>query len=295
MKRFLLFVLTFGIFCFTACTSSSNEGKTDTKTKKTTAPKAAKDEPVKMLPNGGMSKNGITLTPVTDSPKFEDSKLSLKGLKVGQNLKTGKNVFDFGVENYELGSQTSDAQQKMCANSGKGQHIHFILNNAPYSAHYDAKVEKEMEEGNYVLLAFLSRSYHESLKHKDAAVLTTFSVGNPKEKYDDEAKRKEFFNSPHLFYSRPKGEYVGDDIKHLMLDFYLINTELSPTGNKVAATINGTTFMIDKWQPYFMEGLPEGENTIELKLVDKDGKGIEGPFNTVKRTVKLSKGEPLKG
>ena len=49
----------------------------------------------------------------------------------------------------------------------------------PYSAHYDAKVDKELKEGNYALLAFLSRSYHESLKHADAAILTNFTVGDP--------------------------------------------------------------------------------------------------------------------
>ena len=59
-----------------------------------------------------MSKNGITLTPVTNSPKFETAKLSLKGIKAGQNLKVGKNTFDFGVENYELGNQTPDGRAK---------------------------------------------------------------------------------------------------------------------------------------------------------------------------------------
>ena len=44
--------------------------------------------------------------------------------------------------------------------------------------------------------------------------------------------------TPHMFYSRPKGEYKGSDTKRVILDFYLANTLLSLEGNKVKATIN---------------------------------------------------------
>ena len=72
--------------------------------------------------------------------------------------------FGFEVTNYELGVQTEDATTRGIANSGKGQHIHFILNNGPYSAHYESVFSKSLNVGNYVMLAFLSRSYHESIK-----------------------------------------------------------------------------------------------------------------------------------
>ena len=60
-------------------------------------------------------------------------------------------------------------------------------------------------------------------------------------------------------------------------------------GNKVLARINGQEFEIAKWQPYLIEGMPMGKNTIELQLVDKDDKPVEGPFNTVKREITLKK------
>ena len=40
-----------------------------------------------------------------------------------------------------------------------------------------------------------------------------------------------------LFYSRPKAEYAGKDAKIILLDFYLVNTELSKDGNKVKAYV----------------------------------------------------------
>jgi hypothetical protein len=92
-----------------------------------------------------------------------------------------------------------------------------------------------------------------------------------------------------MFYSRPKGAYTGADIQKVMLDFYLVNTELSEAGYKVKATINGTEFLLDKWVPYAMEGLPEGNLTIELALLDPSGAVVPSPFNPVSRTVTLTK------
>jgi len=92
-----------------------------------------------------------------------------------------------------------------------------------------------------------------------------------------------------LFYSRPKGTYSGDDTNKLLLDFYLANTNISADGNKVKVTINGTTeFMFSTWQPYFVEGLPMGDNTIKLELVDNAGNAIGDGINTVERTFSLN-------
>lgn len=91
-----------------------------------------------------------------------------------------------------------------------------------------------------------------------------------------------------MFYSRPKGEYVGpQETGKVMLDFYLVNTDLSPEGNKVRATINGSEFMLDRWLPYIIEGLPMGESTIKLELLGKDGNLLPGPYNSVERTITL--------
>jgi hypothetical protein len=90
-----------------------------------------------------------------------------------------------------------------------------------------------------------------------------------------------------MFYSRPKGEYTGEETKRVMLDFYLVNTDLSPEGNKVRATVNGTEFMLDRWLPYAIEGLPMGEITIKLELLDSEGKVLPGPYNSVERTITL--------
>lgn len=230
----------------------------------------------------GMEKGGLKLSIVENSPAFPDAKLTLITPKADQKISKGEVPFEFGVENYKLGEQTADAAGKGIANSDKGQHIHFILNNGPYTAYYEPKVKTPLEDGNYVLLGFLARSYHESLKYPGAYVLHQFSVGKVAEKPSVD------LTAPHLFFSRPKGKYVGPaETTKLLLDFYLVNCDLSLEGYKVRATINGNEFMLTKWAPYTIEGLPLGEVKIKLELLDKDNQLVASPFNPMERTATL--------
>ena len=67
----------------------------------------------------------------------------------------------------------------------------------------------------------------------------------------------------------------------------MINTSIGPEGNKVRATIQGSEFIIDEWAPYYIEGLPKGEISITLELINSKGDLIESPFNKSVRTVTL--------
>lgn len=222
----------------------------------------------------------ITLTKAPDSPQYPEAELTKQSLTKTPADSGYVVAYEFGVANYELGAQTADAQTKGIANSGKGQHIHYIVNNGPYSAHYMPGVNNVLDKGNYVVLAFLSRSYHESVKNSTAFHIENLTVG-------DVPPRETDLSTPHLFYSRPKGTYKGNDTKKVMLDFYLLNTTLSSEGNKVKATINNKEFLVDQWAPYYIEGLPLGTNTITLELIDATGNTIPGPFNKVTRTISL--------
>ena len=214
----------------------------------------------------------ITLTKLEGSPAYENAKLEVDSIA----FKEKDYSFKFDVFDYNLGEQTEKEFSFDLANSGKGQHIHFIVNNGPYSAYYSSEFNKKLEDGNNVILAFLSRSYHESVKNPNAFFLTQIGEGD---KID---LSKEF-----LFYSRPKGIYTGTDTEKLLLDFYLVNTSISPAGNKVRATIQGVEFIIDEWVPYYIEGLPKGEISIKLELINSEGDLIQSPFNPSLRKVTL--------
>ena len=214
----------------------------------------------------------ITLSKLEGSPPYLDAKISTASITVGDNHEY---AFSFDISDYELGAQTINNVESQLANSEKGQHIHFIVNNGPYSAHYTNNFKKKLSTDNNVILAFLSRSYHESVKNPNAFVLT--QIGE--DKVD--------LNNEFLFYSRPKGTYKGKDTEKLLLDFYLINTTISPKGNIVKATINDTEFIITEWAPYYLQGLPKGEVKIKLELINAEGELVDSPFNPSIRNVTL--------
>ncbi|MBD2723760.1 MULTISPECIES: hypothetical protein [Hymenobacter] len=226
-----------------------------------------------------MESNGIRLTPFGDSPKFPEAQMQLRAPIANSTVPSGEVPFNYQITNFQLTKMSGGPHMAEMANSMKGQHIHNIVDNEPYTAHYETSFSKAIPDGQHVVLSFLSRSYHESLKHRGAYDLRVINVGNGAAPATPIIN----VNGPNLFYSRPKDTYSGADAKRIMLDFYLVNTTLEPGGNRVRATINGTEFMLDKWMPYMMEGLPAGENTVKLELVDSSGTLIPGPYNSVTR------------
>ena len=227
-----------------------------------------------------MESNGIRLTPFSNSPKFPEAQLQLRTPIANATLPSGNVTFSYQVSNFILTKMSGGPHMAEMANSMKGQHIHNIVDNEPYSAHYETQFTKPLANGQHVVLSFLSRSYHESLKHRGAYDLRIVNVGS-----SPAAGSAPIIDvrAPHLFYSRPKDTYSGADAKRIMLDFYLVNTTLEPGGNRVRATINGSEFMLDKWLPYQMEGLPAGENTVKLELIDASSSVLPGPYNSVTR------------
>jgi len=225
---------------------------------------------------------GYTLREFEESPSFPDAKIK------GYDYKDGQFDFRLSESDYVLGSQTSDAGSKMCANSAKGQHIHLIIDNEPYAAKYESSFAHDISDGEHYLLAFLSRSYHESIKTDGAHIAEKIMVK------DGSIVDREPITDPMLFYSRPKGTYVGEkETKHMMLDFYVINAEIGKDYD-VRMTINDQVKMVlDEWKPYFLEGLGMGNNSITLSLLAKDGSQADVPLLPVTREFML-KGEPQK-
>lgn len=269
-KQYFLPFAGLCLFAFTACQNTGNE--TDTGAEATTADTAA----------------ALNILPVGSSPEYPDASLKVKDIKSEVRGDSVQITFEYAVENYTLKQQTADAEGKGCNNSKDGQHIHFILDNGPYQALYEPThtftVAKNSEHD---VLSFLSRSYHESVKSKGAYELVTFSV-------DENGKVKKMENpgSPMIFYSRPKGDYLGEDTKNLLLDFYVVNTTLG-TDSKVKATINGTDFTIDAWKAWFIENAPMGDLNITLQLTDMNDQVLTGKNTQVSRTSRLAQSEPM--
>jgi hypothetical protein len=210
--------------------------------------------------------------------------MQLRAPLANSTVASGEVPFSYQVTNFQLTKMSGGPNMAQMANSKQGQHIHNIVDNEPYTAHYETSFKKPLADGQHAVLSFLSRSYHESLKHRGAYDLRIINVGNT----TPTGAPVLDVNAPHMFYSRPKDTYSGADARRIMLDFYLVNTTLDPGGNRVRATINGNEFMIDRWVPFQMEGLPAGENTVKLELIGSNGSVLPGPYNSVTRTFTVA-------
>lgn len=228
-----------------------------------------------------ITESEIQLIPFEGPAEIPGASLKTLMPENGANLQDGMLEVKYDVSAFTLGTQTSERTDYDLAESDKGQHIHAILNNEPYMAHYEPMFSKDLSEGQYLLLSFLSRSYHLSLKNEEAAELIQFTVGNPdQEPYD--------LSQPFLFYSRPKGSYDVGQKPDILLDFYVMNCQLSESGYKIKADIAGTEFTINSWQPYIIQGLTEGNHSVTLELVDEDGNTVDSPFNPVTRAIEIT-------
>lgn len=178
----------------------------------------------------------------------------------------------FAVSGITLGVKTPGAEKRNAQVSNKGVHLHVVLNDSIHLLHYDNLIPFKLSDGNYKIAAFVTRSYHESIKTNQAAILRDVVLKNGK-------TVKSYPNSSAtLVYSAPIGHFKGKDTENIVLDFRLINTTLSPEGNKVKVTIDHQfEFMIDQWQAYYIKGLVDGQHHIQMELLNAEGQLRYGP------------------
>lgn len=262
---------------------------------KTESPATEATAPAGTTP--GAAASAVSFADVPVSPAYPGATLRLDGVTAAPaGTDSAKLSFRFAVKGFDLKAQTGDADQKMCNNSAQGQHVHFILDNKPYVALYEPKHETTVARNSeHYVLCFLSRSYHESVKGKDAAVMVHFKVDG-----DGKLQMLEAPKEPVLFYSRPKGDYLGKDTTNLLLDFYVWNGAVSDALRVVADVENTTTgakgsYTFTEWKPKFVTGLGTGTAKVTLRMTDKSGATVAGPQSTVTReNIRLAASEPMK-
>src|SRR6266851_4440042 len=209
--------------------------------------------------------------------------------------------------------------------TGKGNHIHVILDNQPYEAYYELGQPFELRNvmaGKHTLRVFPSRPWHESYKNDgafqivsftvkgggDAAKPTTTNTGQTMANNNSSAaskptrEGKDMASSsagalepakPLLTYSRPKGEYKGEDANPIMIDFWLTGAKLKGDGGDYRVRYivdDDNAKYIDKWEPIWLSGWINGKHSVRLELIDKDGKPVDnGGYNTTTREITVMK------
>jgi hypothetical protein len=172
---------------------------------------------------------------------------------------------------------------------GLGPHLHVLLDNRTYQAVYDLNqpiVFENLEPGTHTIRAFASRPWHESFKNDGAYAQVTFHVFTRTQENQPDSVL------PLLTYSRPQGSYGAEPI---MLDFYLTNAPLHLVAQenaqddisdwRIRCTINGESFVLDRWQPVYLKGFKPGKNWIQLEFLDEKGNLVNNVFNNTARVI----------
>jgi len=170
-----------------------------------------------------------------------------------------------------------------------GPYLVVILDNQPYIPVYDLNqplVLPDLSPGTHTLRVFASRPWHESFKNEGAYAQTTFHVFT---KTDDNSPVP---NLPLLTYNRPQSSYGAEPI---LLDFYLTNAPLHLAASenakdefsdwRIRCTINGESFIFDRWQSIYLKGWKPGKNWVKLEFLDNQGNPLKNAFNTTVRLI----------
>jgi hypothetical protein len=164
-----------------------------------------------------------------------------------------------------------------------GTNVHFMLDNEPFEVQFDAShphVFKDVAPGTHTIRAYIANTMHEAIRGTLSSV--TFSVAYPSE------DNRQCGSAPTLTYNLPQGEYLGIDAADIAVDFLVSNVRLTPGGNKVAYYADGRRFFSDGTSPGHLKGLRPGYHVVRIELQDENGDLIEGPFNSVERTILVS-------
>ncbi|WP_019508780.1 hypothetical protein [Pleurocapsa sp. PCC 7319] len=174
-----------------------------------------------------------------------------------------------------------------------GNHLNLILDNEPSRPLYNLDepiILENLSPGTHTIRVFATSPWGESFKNEGAYAQTTFSV------LTETNDNRPDPNLPLLTYSNPTGTYSAEP---LMLDYYLTNAPLHSVAQsssevqdwRIRATVNGTSFILENWQPIYLTGFNQGNNWIQLELIDETGNNIENTFNNTVRVINYAPGQ----
>ncbi len=157
----------------------------------------------------------------------------------------------------------------------------YSVNNAEVLEFF-SKNRIPLFEGNNVLLMFATNEKGISIKKKNTVYLKNHYSGDGSAHFDN--------SSPHLFYHLPKEAIYPMTDAGILLDFIVVNAEINKNAFSVEVFIDDLKFILPAWQAYRIEGLSEGKHRIKIRLIDKEGKWVLGPFNdSAYRTFEIKK------
>lgn len=214
-----------------------------------------------------LSQNGISLIEI-ETPNSNSSAELKMAIQETSMEELDQNKIHLGISSNHL---TTNQNNVVCL-------VDNEFSTLPTSQNF---ILDTKNDGMHTILCVLLDQNQISIKSKSAYSVENYITG--KSRYYAKYANKDL-SLPLVFLLQPINESNSNTA---ILDFYILNCDLSEAGYKVKANINGTNFILTQWSAYTIKGLKSGENTITLELVDAQNNLVESPFNQVSRTIHI--------
>ena len=181
---------------------------------------------------------------------------------------------EFNVENFPIFQDET---------FGLGPHLKVILDDEPSQRVYDIDrplIFDNLGAGTHTLRMFAAYPWDESFKNEQAYTQTTFHL------FTKTPDNNPDVSQPLLTLNSPQGTYGAEPV---LLDFYLSNLPLEvdeidddiDDGEswQVEITINGERYLIDQWQPIYIEGVQPGQNWVQVRYLNQQGEPVKNVYN----------------
>ena len=168
-----------------------------------------------------------------------------------------------------------------------GPHLQVFLDEQPYQTVYNPEapiIFTDLAPGTHTVRALAVRPWDESFKNVGAYDQVTFNI------FTESPQNNPDSSQALLTYSQPQGSYGAEPI---LLDFYLTNAPLHIVAEsddnipdwRIRCTVNGESFIFDRWQPIYLKGFQAGKNWVKLEIIDENGILINNAFNPGIRVI----------
>lgn len=196
---------------------------------------------------------------------FPDAIIEMYTPLSNQSFKPGKVPFEFNIKNYPFAEGLSGFQLNLILNSGDP-----IGYNMPI-------FQRALKEGTYRAVAYLIDPEGLALKEFGNYIDRDFMVGD--------TRPFPYFAEPSVFLNLPKNQQSYSPEQEVIIDFLVVGGDMKADGLKVQITVNEFSYEIEEMTPVRVANLPKGEYRLDVSLLRKDGKELDGPFSKVSKSI----------
>jgi hypothetical protein len=217
--------------------------------------------------NASVARPEISFYHYEEKNDYPDAILEMYVPLSNQTFKPGKIPFEFNIKNYPYAEGLSGFQLNMILNSGDP-----VGYNMPI-------FQRELKEGTYRAVAYLIDEEGLALKEFGNYVDRDFMVGA--------TRPFPYSAEPYIALNLPANNQIYTPEEEVIVDFLVIGGDMNLDGLKAQIILGNHTYEIEEVTPVRIANLPKGEHNLSVNLLNKSGKELDGPFSSVRKTIKV--------